>query len=207
MLTVYHLVNSRSDRIVWLVEELGVDYELIHFERDPKTGRAPAALQKLHPFARSPLVRDGELLLAESGAIIETLAAKYGAGTMAVDPTEEEYPRYLHWLHFAEGSSMFQLVLGMFLSGELGGDAHALAPTVQAGLQDQFRYIDGELASREYLVADRFTAADLIMAFGLIHAHNQERIGDCKQIEAYVARLTARPAYQRAVQRMINPTA
>ncbi len=92
MLTVYHLSNSRSDRIVWLVEELGVDYQLERFERDPETGRAPASLQALHPFARSPLVRDGDLLLSESGAIIETLAAKYGAGTLAGVTCDDSEP-------------------------------------------------------------------------------------------------------------------
>ena len=102
---------------------------------------------------------------------------------------------------------MFQMVLGMFLSGELGGEAHALAPMVESGLQDQFRYIDGELASREYLAADRFTAADLIMAYGLIHNQNQGRIDGCQHIEAYVARLTSRGAYQRAAQRMVHPDA
>lgn len=207
MLTVYHLTNSRSDRIVWLVEELGVDYQLEHFERDPETGRAPAALQALHPFARSPLVRDGDLLLSESGAIIETLATKYGAGTLAVAPEEADYPRYLQWLHFAEGSSMFQLVLGMFLAGDLGGEPHALAPMAQAGLQAQFRYINDELSSREFLAADRFTAADLIMAYGLILAHNQGRLEDCGHIEDYVTRLTAREAYQRAAERMATPDA
>ena len=201
MLTVYHLVNSRSERIVWLVEELGVEYELVKFERDPETGRAPEPLKRLHPFARSPLVRDGAQLLAESGAIVETLAGRYGPGTLAVAPEEEDYPRYLHWLHFAEGSSMFQLVLAMFLSGELGGEPHALAPAMASGLDEQFRYIDGELASRTFLAAERFTAADIMMAYGLILAHGRGQLAGHERASAYVERLMARDAYRRAVER------
>ena len=205
MLTVYHLANSRSERIVWLVEELGVEYELVKFERDPDTGRAPEPLKQLHPFARSPLVRDGEALLADSGAIVETLAGRDGEGTLAVAPGEDDYPRYLHWLHFAEGSSMFQLVLAMFLSGELGGEPHALAPAIAAGLDDQFRYIDGELASRTFLAAERFTAADVMMAYGLILAHSRGQLSECKRATAYVERLTERDAYRRATERIAAP--
>ena len=101
MITVYHLRNSRSERILWLLEELGVAYDVEAFDRDPQTSRAPAAMRDVHPLGKSPILRDGDTLLAESGAIVEYLVGRHGAGRLAPDASDPAWPRYLHWLHFA----------------------------------------------------------------------------------------------------------
>src|ERR1044072_630618 len=115
MLTVHHLGISQSERIVWLCEEPGIPYEMIRYERDPQTRLAPANYKALHPFGTAPVITDGDLVLGESGAIIDYIVAKYGAGRLSVAPTEPNFPEYLYWYHFANGSLMPAAMLDFFL--------------------------------------------------------------------------------------------
>lgn len=124
-LTIYHLEHSRSDRILWLAEELGLRYEIARFARDPKTQRAEPALRKIHPLGKAPAIRDGEQLVLESGAIVDYLVVRYGRGRLAPPQDSADWPRYLQWLHYAEGSAMSQLVLDLFLSGQFGARRRA----------------------------------------------------------------------------------
>ena len=111
MLTIIHVENSRSDRLIWLFEELGLDYEIEAFRRDPKTGRAGPELKKLHPYAKAPMLRDGDALLIESGAIFEYVLQRVGTAGLKPDPEDADWPDYLQWMHFAEGSAMLPLLL------------------------------------------------------------------------------------------------
>lgn len=198
MLTIYHLANSRSERMIWLALELGLGYELVRFERDPATRRAPEEMKEIHPLGKSPVIRDGDMTLIESGAIVEYLATKYGAGTLAPQPEDDDYARYLQWLHYAEGSAMFQLILDMFMSGELGGDAHEMSPRIREGWLQTLDHLDGELATRPWFAGDRFTAADVMMGYPLVIAKGRGQLEGREFVKAYVKRIVERPAYIEA---------
>jgi len=198
VLTVYHLNESRSVRVLWLLEEIDVPYEIVRFQRD-HTRRAPAELMKIHPLGKSPVIRDGDLLLAESGAIVEYLVERHGGGRLAPRPDTAAWGRYLQWLHFAEGSAMLPLLLELFLGMGLipGGKDGLLFGFVKAELGRQLDYVEQELGDREHLLG-AFTAADVMMGFPLDLAERQGHLAGRERLLAYLARLRARPAYQRA---------
>ena len=204
MIEVHHLNNSRSHRILWLLEELALPYEVIAYQRDPATMLAPAALYKIHPLGKSPVIKDGELTLAESGAIVEFLVSKYGQGALVPVPGSAAHAQYLYWLHFAEGSAMTQLILKLYLSRvptETGIPA-ALMARVNAQISTQLDYMESVLAKQPYFAGDAFSAADIQMSFPIIAATARGGLDSTRpKLMDYLARLQARPAFERANER------
>lgn len=215
MLTVHHLNNSRSQRVLWLLEELGVPYEIKRYERDPKTMLAPAELRAVHPLGKSPVITDDGQTIAESGAIIEYLIDKYGQGRFAPAPGTPERLRYTYWLHYAEGSAMPPLLLKLvalrIASAPMPFFAKPTARKIAATLQSSFidpqlklhlGYIDQELSKTGWFVGNDFTAADVQMSFPLEAATARGGMeGQIPAVVDFLKRIHARPAYQRALER------
>lgn len=200
-LVIYHLERSRSDRILWLAEELGLAYDLVRFKRDPQTQLADPALREIHPLGKSPAIRDGDTVVIESGAIVDYLVTRYGQGRLAPPHDSPDWPRYLQWLHFAEGSAMSQLVLDLFLSGSFGGGApSAAAPRVREGSRRLMEILDRELADRPWFAGEAFSAADVMMTFPIRMAAGFQLLDGRHNLQAYLKRIEARPAYQRAMK-------
>jgi glutathione S-transferase len=215
MLTVHHLNNSRSQRVLWMLEELGVDYELKRYQRDPNTMLAPAELRAVHPLGKSPVITDDGMTIAESGAIIEYLVERYGQGRFSpphgVSP---ERVRYSYWMHYAEGSAMPPLLLKL-VARRIGSArmpffvrpvARRIAATMQSSFIDpqlklHFGYIERELSKSEWFVGDQFTAADVQMSFPLEAASKRAGAKELPHVRAFLERIHARPAYQRALER------
>ena len=202
MIEVHHLNNSRSQRILWLLEELGLDYTIVPYQRDPKTRLAPPELKVIHPLGKSPVIRDGGLVVAESAAIVEYLVGKYGDGRLAPprDYSSPEYVAYLHWLHFAEGSAMLPLLLKLYVSrlGEAGAPLH---PRIESELKNHFDYMSAALGDRDYFVGDRLTAADIQLSFVLDAGASRGPLANYPHLMRLHERLKARPAYRRALER------
>ncbi len=199
MLTVHHLGISQSDRIVWLCEELAVPYTLVKYDRDPETRMAPAAYKALHPFGTAPVINDGDLTLGETGAIMEYILTKYGQGALVVGPDQPNYADYLYWFHFANGSmmpaGMVDLVVGMLgVEGDVLKRLTARSDTAHAMTEKRL----GEVP---YFAGDAFTAADIIMLFPLttMRVFAPRDLTPYPNIRAYLQRIGARPAYQRAM--------
>jgi glutathione S-transferase len=202
MITLHHLNDSRSQRVLWLLEELGLEYELVAYARDSVTNLAPPELKKIHPLGKSPVIVDGKLVLAESAAIVEYLARKYGQGKLAPEPDidSQEYLDYLHWMHFAEGSGMLPLLLKLYVS-RLGDAGQPLWPRIDSELQNHFAYMSGVLGDHDWFVANRFSAADIQLSFVVEAGAMRGPVADYPNLVKYKERFQARPAYQRALQR------
>jgi glutathione S-transferase len=201
MLIVHHLGVSQSDRIVWLCEELGIDYELDRYERDPETRMAPAVYKSLTPFGTAPVITDGELVLGESGAIMEYIMQTYGQGKLTVRPHEHGYADYLFWYHFANGSLMPAVMMG--LVGRMTGGDPARAAALMARLDRAYDQIEARLGRVSYFAGDAFTAADIIMVFPLttMRAFAPRDLAPYPNIRAYLQRIGARPAFQKAMEK------
>ena len=201
MLQVHHLNNSRSQRILWLLEELALPYEVVAHERDPATMRAPASVKAVHPLGKLPVVLDGGLTIAESGAIVEYLLSRYGHGRLAPAPGTAEHVAYLQWLHFAEGSGMPLVVLLLYL-GRMPGVPEPVTAAVRAQLADALAYADGRLGASPYFAGAELSAADVQMTFFLQAATVYLRSADqYLRVGEFLGEMTARPAYQRAIER------
>ena len=200
MITIYHLSTSRSERIVWLMEELGLDYQLERFQRE-ENGAAPDAMKAIHPLGRAPIIRDGETVLAESGAIVEYILGRYGNGRLAIAPDAAAYPRYIYWLHFAEGSLMTLLLIALTLSRIPEASASPLGTRVQARMKLLLGFVDAELAKVPYFAGADFTAADVMMTFPVTTMRRflDFEIAPYANIAAYVKRIEVRPAYRKAM--------
>ena len=215
MLTVHHLNNSRSQRVLWLLEELGVPYEIKRYERDAKTMLAPPELRAVHPLGKSPVITDDGLTIAESGAIIEYLVERYGQGRFAPPAGTAERLRYTYWLHYAEGSAMPPLLLKLIAlriaSAPMPFFARPIARKISGTLQSSFidpqlklhlGYINDALTPTGWFVGDAFSAADIQMSFPLEAATARGgRDGKIPAIGGFLERIHARPAYQRALER------
>lgn len=212
MIIVHHLNNSRSQRILWLLEELNVEYEIKRYERDKKTMLAPQELKKIHPLGKSPVITDGEMTLAESGAIIEYLVNKYGTHLKPHEGTPESL-RYTYWLHFAEGSAMTPLLLTLifnkiesspvpfFIKPILKGvSAKVKSMFINPNLKNNFDYIESELTKTTWFAGNEFTAADIQMSFPMEAAAGRGGTLGPKSKE-YLSRIHARPAYKKALER------
>lgn len=200
MLTVHHLGISQSDRIVWLCEELGIDYEFKRYERDPETRLAPAEYRALHPFGTAPVISDGELVLGESGAIIEYIITKYGGGRLALDPGNPSYADYLFWFHFANGSFMPGAMLDMLrASGQLG--AGEISEAMLDRYNRAYAMVEARLGQAPFFAGAEFTAADIIMLFPLttMRAFVPRNLEPYPNIRDYLVRIGARPAFRRAM--------
>ena len=200
MIVVHHLNNSRSQRIPWLLEELGVPYRLEQHRRDGKTNLAPPALRAIHPLGKSPVIQDGDLTLAESGAIIEYLVERYGAGRLVPQRGSNEYVRYLYWMHFAEGTIMLHMVARLYLI-RVGEAAKAMLARVEAMIGDELDLVEGELGRSAHLAGTEFSAADVQMVFPLEFAAYGGLLAERHaKLRDYLTRMQARPAYRRAVE-------
>ena len=203
MLTVHHLGISQSDRIVWLCEELGLDYKLVRYDRDPATRLAPLAYQQLHPIGTAPVIQDGDLTLGESGAIMEYILGKYGSGRLVVGPDAANYADYLYWFHFANGSLM-PAVMMQLLGKMAAGGAHGEAASRLGGRLDRaYDLVEQRLSEAEYFAGAEFTAADIIMLFPLttMRVFAPRDLSPYPHIRGYLQRIGERPAYQRAMDK------
>lgn len=203
MLTVHHLGRSQSERVLWLCEELGLDYKLVHHTRDARTMLSPPELKALHPLGAAPVIEDDGVLLAESGAIIEYILGKYGRGRLAFGPDAPEYAPYLYWLHFANGTLQPAMGRNMIVSRlNLPADNPMLG-AMRGRLDRALRYLDGRLAQAPYLAGETFTAADVMTVFSLttMRLFYPADLSPYPAILAYLQRIGARPAYRRAMEK------
>ena len=200
MIVVHHLNDSRSQRVLWLLEELGLPYELVRYQRDAQTRLAPPELKAVHPLGKSPVVTDDGRVIAESGAIVEILIRRHGAGRLQPDPASPAYDDYVQWLHYAEGSAMLPLMLHLYVS-RLGAAGAPLSPRIESEIANHLGYVDAALAGRRWLLGDAFTGADIQMSFVGEVAGVYGKRAAYPDLEAWVKRLHARPAYQAALAR------
>ncbi len=214
MITVHHLNNSRSQRVLWLLEELGLEYEVRRYERDRKTMLAPPELRAVHPLGKSPVITDGELTVAESGAIIEHIVGVHGGGRLAPAPGTPERARWTYWLHYAEGSAMPPLLLKLVFQRLPHAAPALLRPLIRVvankaqssfidpQLKQHVDYWERNLAESEWFAGDTFSAADVQMSFPVEAASSRVGFGpERPRLRAFLERITARPAYQRAIER------
>jgi glutathione S-transferase len=215
MITVHHLNNSRSQRVLWLLEELGVPYEVRRYERDANTMLAPPALRAVHPLGKSPVMTDGSSTVAESGAIIEYLIDKYGEGRLIPPGATPERLRYAYWLHYAEGSAMppllLKLVFDRLASAPLPWPVSSIARRIAGQVTRTFitpqltlhlDFMESELASRPWFAGGQFTAADVQMSFPLEAAASRAGLDASRpKLMAFLDRIHARPAYRQALER------
>ena len=199
MITVHHLNNSKSRRIVWLLEELGLDYQLEFYTREP-TLAAPPAMRDIHPLGKAPIVEIDGRVMAESGAIIEYIVHRYGKGRLMPDPASADYAQYLEVLHYAEGSANTILLVSMIVT-MFGIDNPMLTGFRDSAVKLHLDYIEGLLEGGDYFAGDQFTAADLHITFNLQMAQASNLIGDRPRMLAFLDRVTTRPAYRRAIDK------
>ncbi|HWP19784.1 MAG TPA: glutathione S-transferase [Burkholderiaceae bacterium] len=214
MIVVHHLNNSRSQRVLWLLEELGLPYEVRRYERDRKTLLAPPELRAVHPLGKSPVIADGDRTLAESGAILEYLVERYGAGRLVPPAGSDARLRYTYWMHYAEGSAMppllLKLVFDRIATAPMPFFAKPIARSitdkvlrglVEPQLRTHLDYLEGELAGREWFAGDEFTAADIQMSFPVEAAASRAGLDAGRpRLWAWLQRIHARPAYRRALE-------
>ena len=215
MIVVHHLYNSRSQRVLWLLEELGLDYEVKRYQRDAKTMLAPPELRAVHPLGKSPVIQDGEVTLAESGAILEYLVQRHGNGRLIPAAGTPERLRYTYWMHFAEGSAMPPLLLMLIFNRIEKGPmpffvrpvARAIARRakssfVQPNVDRILDFMEGELGKSDWFAGTQFSAADVQMSFPLEAARARGGL-DAKRprLMSFLERIHARPAYRRAIEK------
>ncbi|WP_395373810.1 glutathione S-transferase [Marinicella sp. W31] len=215
MITVHHLNNSRSQRILWMLEELELDYEIKFYERDAETQLAPQTLKDVHPLGKSPVITDGDQVIAESGAIIEYLGRTYGQNTLTPKPDSPDYQQYIYWLHFAEGSLMPQLLLRLifekvksapvpfFIKPVTKGIANkVMSAYVSPNIKNNIQFIEQHLSENEWFAGQQLSGADIQMSFPL-EASVARGVIDTQHpnIVKYVKRIQARSAYKKALKK------
>lgn len=213
MITVHHLNNSRSQRVLWFLEELGVEYQIKHYQRDAKTMLAPPELTAVHPLGKSPVITDGDLTIAESGAIIEYLVERYGKGKFIPTAGTPERLRYTYWLHYAEGSMMPLLVMKLIF-GVIPKRSPALIRPIANGIvanveknflgpnmRTHLNYIESELGKSTWFAGEELSGADIQMSFVMEAASARGPDGNRPKCAAFVKRIHERPAYQRALKK------
>ena len=200
MLTVHHLNNSRSQRILWLLEELELAYDLKCYQRDADTNLAPPELEAVHPLGKSPVLTDGANTIIESGAIIDYVLRRHGSGRLMPAPGSSEHEQYLQWLHYAEGSAMLPLMLRMY-TGRLPDGGAALQPRIDDELNRHLGYLDSSLEGVDWFVGNTFSGADVQLSFVVEIAPLLHPTGSFPNLAAMRERFQARPAYQRALKK------
>ena len=198
MITVHHLNDSRSQRVLWLLEELGTPYEIKHYARNATTRLAPPELMAVHPLGKSPVIESKGQVIIESGAIIDHLIRHHGGGRLQPAAGTAEFESYQQWLHYAEGSAMLPLMLKLYVS-RLGEAGAPLAPRIDSELANHLGYVDRSLQGREWLIGDALSGADIQMSFVGEAARGLR--ASYPAMDAWVKRMQARPAYQRALLR------
>ena len=215
MITVHHLNNSRSQRVLWLLEELGLPYDIKRYERDPETMLAPPALRQVHPLGKSPVITDNDLTLAESGAIVEYLVDRYGNGRLVPALGCPERLRYTYWLHYAEGSAMPPLLIKLIFDkveqSPMPFFAKPIARSIVSRVNDSFThpqitrhldFMEAELSKSTWFAGEDFTAADVQISFPLEAAAARAGLNASRpKLMAFLDRIHARPAYQKALER------
>ncbi|WP_418320327.1 glutathione S-transferase [Piscinibacter sakaiensis] len=215
MLVVHHLNNSRSQRVLWLLEELGLDYEVRHYQRDPKTMRAPLELREVHPLGKSPVVTDGATVLAETGAIIDYLVNRDGERRLTPEPGSADHLRFVYFMHYAEGSAMPPLLMKLvfdkiaaapvpfFVKPVVKGIvAKVSADFITPQLKNHLDFLEAELADRPWFAGQEFSAADVQMSFPLEAAAQRAGLDESRpRLMDFLRRIHARPAYRRALER------
>jgi glutathione S-transferase len=214
VITVHHLNNSRSQRVLWLLEELGLEYQIKPYQRDAKTMLAPPELRAVHPLGKSPVVSDGDLTLAESGAIIEHLSDRYGAGRIAPAFGSPERLPYLYWLHFAEGSAMPPLLLKLIFDRVKSSAPYVVRPVARAiankalksfvlpNIERNLDFMESELRKTEWFAGNAFTSADIQMSFAVEAARMRGGLDEKRpKLMGYLEKIHSRPAYRRALER------
>ncbi|MCS3418649.1 glutathione S-transferase [Pseudomonas sp. BIGb0450] len=199
MIIVHHLNNSRSQRILWLLEELGLPYELKRYQRDPKTNLAPPELKAINALGKSPVIEDGSNVVIESGAIIDYLIRRHGNGRLQPDPATATYDEYVQWLHFAEGSAMLPLMLNLYV-GRLGDAGAPLHPRIESEVANYLGYLNTALGKTPYLVGEELTGADIQMSFIGEIARAQGKLQAYPNVAVWVQRFQERPAYRKALE-------
>ena len=164
MIVVHHLNDSRSQRILWLLEELKLPYEIKHYARDAATRMAPAELKAVHPLGKSPVITDGEMTVIESGAIVDYIIRRHAGGRLQPDPSTPAYDHYQQWMHYSEGSAMLPLMLFMYV-GRLGEAGAPLHPRLESEIANHLGYVDGALAGKDWIMGSEFSGADVQMSF------------------------------------------
>ncbi len=200
MLTVHHLNNSRSQRVLWLLEELQLPYEIVRHQRNPKTMLAGPELKAVHPLGKSPILQDGEVVLAETGAVVQWIVDRHGGGRLKPDPASPDYVRWLHFLHYAEGSAMSPLLLKLVI-GRLGLLGRPARPYVDGQIKLQLDYLEGQLTGRPWFAGD-FSAADVMLSFPLEAARMRGGLDASRPaLHDFLGRIHARPAYRLALEK------
>ncbi|MFZ5550181.1 MAG: glutathione S-transferase family protein [Pseudomonadota bacterium] len=215
MITVHHLNNSRSQRVLWLLEELGLPCEIQKYQRDPKTMLAPPELKAVHPLGKSPVITDGDVVVAESGAIVEYLLDRYGEGRLRPAAGTPERLRFTYWLHFAEGTAMNPLLMKLVFNRILHAPMPFFAKPIARGIankvlgsfvdpniRSQLDFMEAELGRSEWFAGSEFSAADIQMSFPLEAAAQRAGLDASRpRLMGFLKRIHARPAYRRALER------
>ncbi len=215
MITVHHLNNSRSQRVLWLLEELGLPYEIKHYQRDPQTMLAPEALRQVHPLGKSPVITDGKATVAESGAIIEYLVERHGQGALVPAAGTPERLSYTYWLHFAEGSAMSPLLMKLVFDKVATSpmpffvkpiakaiSAKVLSSFVTPNIERQLDFMEAELGRSEWFAGKAFSAADIQMSFPIEAAAQRAGLNASRpKLMGFLKRIHARAAYKKALER------
>lgn len=197
MIIVHHLENSRSQRVLWLLEELGFGYEVVRYARDPKTMLAPPALARVHPLGKSPVIEDDGRVIVESGAIVEYLCERHGGGHLVPARGTDDHVSHLEWLHFAEGSAMTPILLRIY-TARLGEAAAVLEPRIVQQLDAHFAYMESRLGTNGHFIGDSLSAADIMLSFPAEIAIMQGMAPRYPKLAAFVNACHERPAWRRA---------
>ena len=200
MLKVHHLNNSRSQRILWLLEELGLPYQIVKYQRDPATNLAPEALKRIHPLGKSPVLDDDGQVVIESGAIIEYVVRKHGKGRLVPKDGTPAAVEYLQLMHYAEGSAMLPIMLKLYL-GRLGEAGKPLEARVVSEIENHMGYLDSRLGRNDWFVANEFSAADIQLSFVIQAARLLYGLAKFPNLARFLDRIHARPAYKRALEK------
>ena len=200
MIVVHHLNDSRSQRVLWLLEELAVPYEIKHYQRDAQTRYAPPELKAIHPLGKSPVITDNGVTVIESGAIIDYIIRHYGNGSLRPAPSTADFEAYQQWLHYAEGSAMLPLLLKLYV-GRLGEAGAPLSPRIEGEIANHLGYVNQSLQGKEWLVGSQMSGADIQMSFVGEVAGSRGNRENYPHLDAWVKRFQARPAYRKAIER------
>ena len=200
MITLHHLNNSRSQRILWLLEELGAPYVIHAYQRDSVTNLAPPELEAAHPLGKSPVITDGDIVIAESGAIIDYVVRTYGRGRLAPAAGTKAHEAYLEWLHYAEGSAMLPLMMNLYVM-RLGEAGAPIQGRINSEIDNNLRYIETALAGHDYILPEGFSGADVQLSFVGEVARAFGKLGPYPNITAWVARLHERPAFKASIEK------
>ncbi len=200
MITVYHLTVSRSERIVWLMEELGLEYRMEVHPREAN-GASPPAMRAIHALGKAPIIRDGDTVLAESGAIVEYVVRRHGGGRLAIPPEDPGFARFTYWMHFAEGSLMSLMLIALVLSRVPEAKDSRVTARIAQRVKDMLAFVDAELGAGPWFAGERFTAADIMMVFPFttMRRYLEYDLAPYPNLAGYMRRIEARPAYARAM--------